>query len=186
MLTVERLADGEVSPYLVDDVHPGDTLELRGPIGGYFVWTERWVDRCFSSRAAQGWCHCARSFVTTLPARSPVPARLIYSSRSLAEVIYREEFARLTTTGPVEVFLTLTREWPDGWTGHRRRIDEALLREIIWPADAEPLTYRVRSNIIRRERREYPRRARSSGRPDQDRKVRTHRHPDSARATSPE
>jgi ferredoxin-NADP reductase len=141
MLTVERLMDGEVSPYLVDDVHLGDTLELRGPIGGYFVWTEAMGGPLLLLAGGSGVVPLRSILRHHAAARSSVPARLIYSSRSVAEVIYREEFARLTTTGPVEVFLTLTREWPRDWTGHRRRIDEALLREIAWPADAQPLTY---------------------------------------------
>jgi ferredoxin-NADP reductase len=141
MLTVERLAEGEVSPYLVDDIHLGDALELRGPIGGYFVWTESVGGPLLLIAGGSGVVPLRSILRHHAAIQSTVPARLLYSSRSFNEVIYRRELEQLTSTGKVEVFLTLTREWPSEWTGHRRRIDDALLREITWPPEIRPLCY---------------------------------------------
>jgi ferredoxin-NADP reductase len=73
--------------------------------------------------------------------RSSVPARLVYSSRSYQELIYREELASLAADSGVRVFFTLTREWPEHWSGHRRRIDEELLSDISWAPQEQPLIY---------------------------------------------
>jgi ferredoxin-NADP reductase len=75
-----------------------------------------------------------------------VPVRLVYSSRSYAGIIYREELTQLGRDKQVEIFLTLTREWPDDWPGHRRRIDGDLLREISWAPSERPLVYICGSN----------------------------------------
>jgi ferredoxin-NADP reductase len=141
MLTVERLAQGEVSPYLVDEIHLGDTLELRGPIGGYFVWKDSMGGPLLLIAGGSGVVPLRSILRHHAAIRSPVPARLVYSSRSYSEVIYRSELDQLASSSNVEVFLTLTREWPAEWTGHRRRIDDALLREIAWPVQTRPLVY---------------------------------------------
>ena len=123
-LTVERLDDGEVSPYLVDELREGDELELRGPIGGYFVWQEAPAGRCCCSPAARGSCRCGRCCATAPRAGSAVPARLLYSARSLEDVIYRDELMRpRRRRGP----LALTRALARGLGGHRGRVDAALL-----------------------------------------------------------
>jgi ferredoxin-NADP reductase len=141
VLTVERLQEGEVSPYLVDVLHPGDQLELRGPIGGYFVWTESLGGPLLLLGGGSGIVPL-RSILRHLAARdSSVATRLLYSSRSLGEVIYRGELELLNSSKNVEVFFTLTREWPEGWNGHRRRIDEDLLRKIAWLPGERPLVY---------------------------------------------
>jgi ferredoxin-NADP reductase len=134
-VTVERLEDGEVSPYLTEELRPGDGLELRGPIGGYFVWApETGEDGGPLLLVAGG------SGIVPLRAMvrhrqrsgSEVPVRLLYSSRTLGDVIYRAE---LDQPGDgVEVVLTLTREQPPGWSGYGRRGDVALLGEVAWPA----------------------------------------------------
>jgi ferredoxin-NADP reductase len=141
VLTVERLQDGEVSPYLVDELHPGDQLELRGPIGGYFVWRESFGGPLLLLAGGSGVVPFRSMLRHHAAAGSSVPARLLYSSRAYSGIIYREELARLGRSDQVEIFFTLTREWPEDWAGHRRRIDAELLREISWPPTERPLVY---------------------------------------------
>jgi ferredoxin-NADP reductase len=141
MLTVERLDDGEVSPYLAGELRPGDELELRGPIGGYFVWEEALGGPLLLLAGGSGIVPLRSMLRHRSATESTIPARLLYSSRSLAEVIYRDELDRLAADDEVDVRFTLTREQPEGWRGYRRRIDEELLREIAWPPDDRPLVY---------------------------------------------
>jgi ferredoxin-NADP reductase len=137
VLTVERLEEGEVSPYLTDELKPGDELELRGPIGGYFVWEESLGGPLLMVAGGSGVVPF-RAMLRHWAARDQaVPARLLYSSRSLDDVIYRQEL----TQHPADVQLALTREWPDDWQGHRGRIDRALLNMLAWPPNERPLTY---------------------------------------------
>jgi ferredoxin-NADP reductase len=140
VLTVERLEQGEVSPYLFDVLGPGDRLELRGPIGGYFVWQESLGGPLLLLAGGSGIVPLRSMLRHHSATHSPVPARLLYSSRSVAEVIYRKELEQLNSS-QVEIFFTLTRKWPEGWNGHRRRIDEELLREISWSPSERPLVY---------------------------------------------
>lgn len=144
-LTVERLDDGEVSPYLADELRPGDGVEVRGPIGGWFVWDAALGGPLLLVAGGSGVVplmamlrHRAR---LDAPVRARVPARLLYSARAWDDVIYRDELAALAAEGGVEVVLTLTRDAPPGWHGHRRRIDRAMLAEVAWPASAAPLAY---------------------------------------------
>jgi ferredoxin-NADP reductase len=146
-LTVERLDDGEVSPYLTDDLRPGDMLELRGPIGGYFVWKVALGGPLLLVAGGSGVVplmamlrHRAAVLRSAeADARHGVPVRLLYSSRRWDEVIYRDELAGLAEDDPVlEVALTLTREPPEGWTGFRRRIDRMMLAEVAWPPAERP------------------------------------------------
>jgi ferredoxin-NADP reductase len=140
-LTVERLVDGEVSPYLADELRPGDTLELRGPIGGYFVWEEPLGGPLLLLAGGSGVVPLRSMLRHHTATHSAIPVRLLYSSRSLADVIYRDEFAALAGADEVEIQYTLTREAPEGWRGYRRRIDTALLREVAWPPQERPLVY---------------------------------------------
>jgi ferredoxin-NADP reductase len=137
LLTVERLDDGEVSPYLVDVLRPGDELELRGPIGGYFVWEASYGGPLLMIAGGSGVVPFRSMIRHRDAAHSDAPARLLYSSRSLDQVIYREE---LMGYGEI-VALTLTREWPEDWTGHRGRVDAQLLDEVGWPPADKPLVY---------------------------------------------
>jgi ferredoxin-NADP reductase len=141
VLTVERLDDGEVSPYLAGELRPGDELELRGPIGGYFVWEETLGGPLLLLAGGSGIVPLRAMLRHRKATESTIPVRLLYSSRSLAEVIYRDELDRLAADDEVDVRFTLTREQPEGWRGYRRRIDEELLREIAWPSDDRPLVY---------------------------------------------
>jgi ferredoxin-NADP reductase len=140
-LTVERIDDGEVSPFLVDELRTGDELELRGPIGGYFVWEVTSGGPLLLLAGGSGVVPLRAMLRHHRASGSTVPARLLYSARSLSDVIYLDELTRLGGTGEIDIHFTLTREQPDGWRGYRRRIDQELIADIGWrPAD-RPLAY---------------------------------------------
>jgi ferredoxin-NADP reductase len=139
-LTVERLDDGEVSPYLVDDAREGDAFEVRGPIGGYFVWEPDDPARVLLVAGGSGVVPLMAMARSRAQAGANAPMRLLYSSRSFDEVIYREELESLEGNG-FEVVHTLTREQPPGWSGYSRRIDPELLAEVAWPAADEPKVF---------------------------------------------
>jgi ferredoxin-NADP reductase len=134
VLTVERLPDGEVSSYLVGELRPGDSLELRGPIGGYFVWEARMGGPLLLVAGGSGIVPLMAMLRHREASRAEVGARLVYSSRSWEEIIYREELERLNSgaDGP-RVTHALTRSQPPGWTGYARRVDGAMLAEVAWP-----------------------------------------------------
>jgi ferredoxin-NADP reductase len=137
-ITVERLEDGEVSPYLTEELRAGDGIELRGPIGGYFVWDGDSMPLLLV--AGGSGVVPLRSMVRHRQrSGSAAPVRLLYSSRTLDDVIYRAE---LEDAGDgVEIVHTLTRERPPGWAGHARRVDAELLAEVAWPADDGGLAF---------------------------------------------
>jgi ferredoxin-NADP reductase len=141
-LTVERLDDGEVSPYLAGEVRRGDELELRGPIGGYFVWRPELGGPLLLVAGGSGVVPLMAMLRHRAATGSSVPTRLLYSSRTLEDVIYREELERLAAAGNgLTVTHTLTRAQPPGWQGYARRIDAALLREVGWDPAERPLAY---------------------------------------------
>jgi len=141
-LTVERLDDGEVSPYLVDELRDGDKLELRGPIGGYFVWKAQMGGPLLLVAGGSGIVPLMAMLRHRAAAGSTIPTRLLYSSRSFEDVIYRDELDHLDQADQMlEVVHTLTRAQPPGWTGYHRRIDTDMLREVAWPSDQYPLMY---------------------------------------------
>ena len=141
-LTIERLDDGEVSPYLVDQLRVGDKLELRGPIGGYFVWEAHMGGPLLLIAGGSGVVPLMAMIRHRAAVKSTIPTRLLYSSRSYEDVIYRNELDRLReNTTQLEVLYTLTRTQPPGWTGYRRRIDTDLLREVAWSPDQHPLIF---------------------------------------------
>jgi ferredoxin-NADP reductase len=146
-LTIERLEDGEVSPYLVDELRPGDQVEIRGPIGGYFVWDVSLGGPLLLVAGGSGIVPLMamlrhRDAALAKPGaetRHRVPARLLYSSRSWDEVIYRDELRELANKDEtLEVVHTLTRVAPDGWKGFTRRIDRPMLAEVAWPPTEKP------------------------------------------------
>ena len=140
-LTVERLEDGEVSPYLVDEVREGDRFELRGPIGGYFVW-DGGVGPLLLVGGGSGVVPLMAMIRHRAATGDQTPVRLLYSSRAYEDVIYRAELDELAAHADgFEVFHTLTRSQPEGWTGYARRIDEELLREVAWPAADQPRVF---------------------------------------------
>jgi ferredoxin-NADP reductase len=141
-MTVERVENGEVSPYLLEDLRLGDHFELRGPIGGYFVWTARMGGPLHLVAGGSGIAPLMAMLRHRERANARVPALLLYSSRSLEDVIYREELdAMARRDRGLRIVRTLTRSQPRGWTGHRRRIDKALLAESRFPPDEGPRTF---------------------------------------------
>jgi ferredoxin-NADP reductase len=141
-LTVERLDDGEVSPYLVDEAREGDRIEVRGPIGGYFVWEASDPTPLLLVAGGSGVVPLMSMVRHRAAAGGTAPAKLVYSSRTLEDVIYRSELDELAARADgFEVVHTLTREQPEGWAGYARRIDPELLSEVAWPAAERPLVY---------------------------------------------
>jgi ferredoxin-NADP reductase len=141
-ITVERLEDGEVSPYLVDEAREGDRFEVRGPIGGYFVWEPDDPRSLLLVGGGSGVVPLMAMIRHREAAGGTAPTRLLYSSRTLEDVIYREELDELAARmDGVEVFHTLTRSQPEGWTGYGRRIDAEILREVAWPAADGPQVF---------------------------------------------
>ena len=141
-LTVERLDDGEVSPYLTNELRIGDKLELRGPIGGYFVWQAQMGGPLLLVAGGSGIVPLMAMIRHRAAVGSSVPTRLLYSSRSLEDVIYREELASLDEADQMlEVVQTLTRARPPGWKGYARRIDTDMLRDVAWPVEQHPLAF---------------------------------------------
>ena len=138
-ITVERLEDGEVSPYLTQDLQPGDQMEVRGPIGGYFVWEPGDGGPLMLIAGGSGIVPLRSILRHRQLTGSAVPARLLYSSRTLPDVIYSSELSQ--QPDGVQVICTLTREQPPGWTGHSGRIDADLLMKAAWPAVENPLAY---------------------------------------------
>ncbi len=144
MLTVERLADGEVSPYLTDVLRPGDTLELRGPIGGWFTWCpeEGEGGPLLLVAGGTGIAPLMAMIRQRAAVRSPVPVCLLYSARSYDEIIYRAELDRRAAADmDLVVAYTLTRSQPEGWQGYHRRIDRAMLKEVGWAPREHPLVF---------------------------------------------
>ena len=133
-ITVERIPGGEVSPFLHEVVVPGDRLEVRGPIGGYFVWEAALGGPLLLIAGGSGVVPLMAMARHRARAGSTVPARLLFSSRGPDELIYRDELVRLAAAGDgFEVAYTLTRQQPPGWTGYARRIDEQMLAEVLEP-----------------------------------------------------
>jgi ferredoxin-NADP reductase len=139
-LTVVRIADGEVSPYLTDDLQPGDQIELRGPVGGYFVWEPPLGGPLLLVAGGSGVAPLMAMIRLRAAAGSHVNTRLLLSSRGWDDIIYREELQRLNGNG-LTVVHTLTMSQPPGWAGYARRVDAAMLAEV-GPGPAErPLVY---------------------------------------------
>ncbi len=141
VLTVERLQDGEVSPYLFDELLPGDQLEMRGPIGRYFVWEEAMAGKLLMIAGGSGVVPFRAMLRHRAIVGSDAPARLLYSARTYEDVIYRDELAVADGGDGVEVSLTLTRQRPTDWRGYNRRIDMAILSEVAWNPTDTSSTY---------------------------------------------
>jgi ferredoxin-NADP reductase len=146
MLTVECIEDGEVSPYLTDELRVGDRIELRGPIGGYFVWNPR--DRkhagapLFLVAGGSGIVPLMAMIRHRANAQNTVPTKLLYASRSYDDVIYREELDRLSANdASLRVMHTLTRRQPPNWRSYGRRIDRAMLAETAWQPAEKPMAF---------------------------------------------
>ena len=137
-LTIERLDDGEVSPYLVDELRTGDLLELRGPLGGHFVWNVDLGGPLLLVAGGSGLVPLMAMLRHRAAAGKPTPTRLLHSTRSLEEALYREELAQLGRPGSaLDVVYTLTRHAPPGWSGYRRRVDREMLAAVAFPPTAQ-------------------------------------------------
>jgi ferredoxin-NADP reductase len=134
-ITVQRLADGEVSPYLVDDLREGDTLEIRGPVGGYFVWSPGSTPAVLVA-GGSGVVPLRSMLRYRAQSGSDVPVRMLYSVRTQDDIIYRSE---LSSYGVVDY--TFTRQPPPGWTGHTGRITAELLGDVLLPASSGAVAY---------------------------------------------
>jgi ferredoxin-NADP reductase len=141
-LTVERIADGEVSPYLHDVLVTGDLLEVRGPIGGYFVWEVALGGPLLLIGGGSGVVPLMAMLRHRAAQHATMPARILYSTRTPDDVIYRAELDALAASDrSFEAFFTFTRQAPAGWAGFRRRIDAAMLGEVIKPFGAAARVY---------------------------------------------
>ena len=128
-LTVERIDDGEVSPYLTEDAMSGDQVEIRGPVGGYFVWDPAAGGPVLLVGGGSGVVPLMAMARQRAANGDDVPTTLLYSARTWDDVIYRDELGRLAGDG-LDVVYTLTREQPEGWQGYARRVDRDLLGEV--------------------------------------------------------
>lgn len=140
-ITVERLEDGEVSPYLVGEVRVGDQVELRGPIGGFFVW-DAGAEPLLLVAGGSGVVPLMAMLRHRVLAGSTTPARLLYSSRTFEDIIFRSELDRLGSEGDgLMVAHALTRSKPAGWQGYARRIDREMVRDVAWLQSDRPTVF---------------------------------------------
>jgi ferredoxin-NADP reductase len=140
-LTVERIEDGEVSPYLTEELRAGDEFELRGPIGGYFAWSVQDGGPLLLIAGGSGLVPLMSMLRHRAAQGSDVEARLLVSARSWDDVLYRDELRSLGKVDGATVQFTLTRTQPDGWDGWSRRVDGEMLGAL-GPAPSErPLTF---------------------------------------------
>jgi ferredoxin-NADP reductase len=141
-LTIERLDDGEVSPYLTGVVQPGDVFELRGPIGGYFIWLPQLRGTLALIAGGSGIVPLMAMLRLRAMTDDAPSAHLLYSVRSSEDVIYGAEIERLAARDDrLSVAYAFTRRHPPDWNGYKRRIDRAMLEEAIPPPGDSPLIY---------------------------------------------
>jgi ferredoxin-NADP reductase len=141
-ITVEVVEGGEVSQYLVEDLRVGDEFELRGPIGGYFVWDPATGGPLQLIAGGSGVVPLMAMTRSLAASAATIPSRLLLSTRTWDDVIYRDELERLARElSHLEIRYALTRAQPQGWTGYSRRVDPAMLREAAWPAKDRPLVF---------------------------------------------
>lgn len=139
-LTVETIAYGEVSPYLTQQLRAGDDLELRGPIGGYFVWESSDPRPLQLIGGGSGIVPLRAMLRHRVATAATVPARVLYSARSVGDLIYAAEIPAWRQTG-AEVAVTLTRHVPAGWAGHRGRVTREMLEAAAFAPESEPHTF---------------------------------------------
>ena len=141
-LTVERVEGGEVSPFLHDQVVVGDKFEVRGPIGGYFVWDGMMAAPLLLVAGGSGIVPLMSIIRHRAHIGSTAPCTLLYSSKTAADIIYAAELETLAARNDgLRVIHTLTREQPAGWTGYSRRIDQQMLGEVLAAAGPEPSVF---------------------------------------------
>ena len=139
-LTVEHVEDGEVSPYLTEELRAGDRFELRGPVGGYFVWEPSRGGPLFLVAGGSGVVPFRAMLLQLAASGNQVQATLLHSSRSWEDVIYRDELTELAGAD-IRVLHTLTRSQPEGWDGYARRVDAQMLAEVGPGPDGRPHVY---------------------------------------------
>jgi ferredoxin-NADP reductase len=141
-LTVDLIPEGEVSAYLHDGLTIGDPLEIRGPIGGYFVWGKELAHLPLLLIAGGSGVVPLRAMLRHRAAIGATnPATLLYSARTADEAIYREELAQLAQQPQpygIDLRFTFTRQSPAGWSGYQRRIDPAMLSDILSRFESHP------------------------------------------------
>jgi ferredoxin-NADP reductase len=141
-IAVEEIEDGEVSPYLVEELRVGDKLELRGPIGGYFTWTAKNRGPVLLVAGGSGIVPLMAMIRHRAAAGSNVPMRLLYSARTASDLFYRRELDALAADdADLDIVYTLTRTQPPGWNGYSRRIDAEMLSELAWSPAEQPRCY---------------------------------------------
>ena len=140
-LTVERLDNGEVSPYLTQELAVGDRLELRGPIGGWFVWRTHQTEPVQLVAGGSGIVPLMSMIRSRQAAGSAAPIRLLYSVREPAAVFYRDELRALTENEGLSLTYAYTRLTPAGWPRPPGRIDTTLIANATWPSNLGPTCY---------------------------------------------
>lgn len=141
-LTVEHISNGEVSPFLIEELRAGDAIELRGPIGGYFTWDPAISSPLMLIAGGSGVVPLMSMLRTRYQANSKIPATLLYSSRSVEDIIYRDELDRLVKNRDGFILVhTLTRRAPAGWQGQARRVDRDMLAIPGFEPAEEPLIF---------------------------------------------
>ncbi|WP_439593233.1 FAD-binding oxidoreductase [Microbacterium sp.] len=140
-LAVDEVPDGEVSPYLVRDVQPGDELEVKGPLGGYFVWRPGGDGRVQLIAGGSGIVPLMAIARAATDAGAAASVRLLYSARRPADAIYRDDPVMRAGDGGVAVTWAYTRAAPEGWDGDVGRLDDDAIRAAVWPPGDEPIVY---------------------------------------------
>lgn len=140
-LGVDEVPGGEVSPYLVRDVLPGDELEVKGPLGGYFVWRPGGAAPVQLVAGGSGVVPLMAMTRAARDAGEAASVRLLYSVRGPENAIYRDELAAASGDGGVELTWAYTRRAPQGWQGSVGRLDDERLRDAVWDAELEPAVY---------------------------------------------
>jgi ferredoxin-NADP reductase len=140
-VTVDRVEEGEVSPYLVDVAAVGGLVEVRGPVGGWFVWRPEQTQPLQLIGGGSGIVPLMAMIRTHVLSGSTVPVNLLYSVRRPDLVIYHDELTKLVEMGALSLTYAYTRETPSGWRIRPGRVDAALLAASTWPPGEHPDVY---------------------------------------------
>ncbi|PZG17343.1 oxidoreductase [Micromonospora craterilacus] len=141
-LTVQRVPDGEVSPFLIETYREGDPVEVRGPVGGWFIWRPAQTEPVLLVAGGSGVVPLMAMVRARRAAGSRAPFRLIYSVRTPTDVFYADELRRrVRDDAGLDVAYVYTRQAPEGWRGEPHRLSLADVNTHGWPPDLEPLVY---------------------------------------------
>jgi len=140
-LLVDYVPDGEVSPYLTHEARVGDRFELRGPIGGYFIWTAAYGGPLLLVAGGSGIAPLASILAYRAAAAPGIATHLLYSARTAEDIIFKERLEAWKEDPALAVSVTLTRNVAADWSGYRGRIDAAMLHEVAFAASKSPLAY---------------------------------------------